>query len=77
MIYIHTHTHTHAKAQLSYRYTYLLKHLFQSECRILMLKQSPENLVLQAVMDENEADREKGNITSIMLNKEKVMSLMH
>ena len=42
-----------------------------------MLKQSPENLVLQAVMDENEADREKGNITSIMLNKEKVMSWIH
>ena len=42
-----------------------------------MLKQSPENLVLQAVMDENEADREKGNITSIMLNNEKVISLIH
>jgi len=43
----------------------------KSECRILMLKQSPENLVLQAVMDEFEENREKGNLTAELLNKEK------
>ena len=37
-----------------------------------MLKQSPENLVLQAVMDEFEENREKGNLTAELLNKEKV-----
>ena len=38
-----------------------------------MLKQSPENLILQAVMDEHEDAREKNNITAEHLNKEKVM----
>ena len=37
-----------------------------------MLKQSPENLVLQAVMDEFEENREKGNLTAELLNREKV-----
>ena len=39
-----------------------------------MLKQSRENLVLQAVMDEYEENREKNNITAEILNKEKVSS---
>ena len=49
--------------------------LFQSECRIIMPteNQSPENLVLQAVMDEHDPEREKDNLTAIILNKEKVM----
>ena len=33
---------------------------------------TPENLVLQAVMDEFEENREKGNLTAEILNKEKV-----
>ena len=37
-----------------------------------MLKQSKENLVLQAVMDEFEENREKGNLTAEILNREKV-----
>lgn len=47
----------------------------KSECRILMLKQSPENLVLQAVMDEFEENREKGNLTAELLNREKMECL--
>ena len=35
---------------------------------------TPENLVLQAVMDEFEENREKGNLTAEILNKEKVKS---
>ena len=47
--------------------------LFQSECRIIMpIPQTPENLVLQAVMDEFEENREKGNLTAEILNKERV-----
>ena len=42
-----------------------------------MLKQSPENLVLQAVMDEFEENREKGNLTAELLNREKVQILEH
>ena len=48
---------------------------FQSECRILLLKQSKENIVLQAVMDEFEENREKGNLTSGLLNREKVRTI--
>ena len=48
-------------------------YLLQSECRIIMpIPQTPENLVLQAVMDEFEENREKGNLTAEILNKEKV-----
>ena len=48
-------------------------HLFQSECRIIMpIPQTPENLVLQAVMDEYEENREKGNLTAEILNRERV-----
>ena len=39
-----------------------------------MLKQSPENLVLQAVMDEFEEQRNKENLTAELLNREKVRS---
>ena len=46
--------------------------LFQSDCRILMLKHSAENIVLQAVMDEFEENREKNNLTAELLNREKV-----
>ena len=45
---------------------------FQSECRILLKKHSKENIVLQAVMDEFEENREKGNLTAELLNREKV-----
>ena len=37
------------------------------------IPQTPENLVLQAVMDEFEENREKGNLTAEILNKEKVI----
>jgi len=44
----------------------------KSECRIIMpIPQTPENLVLQAVMDEFEENRERGNLTAFILNKEK------
>ena len=36
------------------------------------IPQTPENLVLQAVMDEFEENREKGNLTAEILNREKV-----
>ena len=36
------------------------------------IPQTPENLVLQAVMDEFEENREKGNLTAELLNREKV-----
>ncbi len=45
----------------------------QSECRILMQKHADENIVLQAVMDEFEEMREKGNLTAHLLNREKVI----
>jgi len=43
----------------------------KSECRILLKKHSKENIVLQAVMDEFEENREKGNLTAELLNREK------
>lgn len=43
----------------------------KSECRILLKKHSNENIVLQAVMDEFEENREKGNLTAELLNREK------
>ena len=36
------------------------------------IPQTPENLVLQAVMDEYEENREKGNLTAEILNRERV-----
>ena len=36
------------------------------------LKHSDENIVLQAVMDEFDEHREKGNLTAELLNREKV-----
>ena len=36
------------------------------------IPQTPENLVLQAVMDEHEENREKGNLTAEILDREKV-----
>ena len=51
--------------------------LLQSECRIIMpIPQTPENLVLQAVMDEFEENRERGNLTAFILNKEKVFFMI-
>ena len=38
----------------------------------MLLKHSDENIVLQAVMDEFEENREKGNLTAELLNREKV-----
>ncbi len=37
-----------------------------------MQKHAGENIVLQAVMDEFEEMREKGNLTAHLLNREKV-----
>jgi hypothetical protein len=45
---------------------------FQSECRIQLEKHSNENIVLQAIMDEFEENREKGNVTAEILHREKV-----
>lgn len=50
---------------------------FQSECRILLLKHSNENIVLQAVMDEFEENREKGNLTAELLNREKASIIIN
>ena len=44
----------------------------QSECRIILKKHSGENIVLQAVMDEFEEQRNKDNLTAELLNREKV-----
>ena len=49
----------------------------QSECRIVPLKHSDENIVLQAVMDEFDEHREKGNLTAELLNREKVCKVQH
>ena len=49
----------------------------QSECRIVPLKHSDENIVLQAVMDEFDEHREKGNLTAELLNREKVRKVQH
>ena len=38
----------------------------------MLKKHSNENIVLQAVMDEFEENREKGNLTAELLNREKV-----
>ena len=38
----------------------------------MLKKHSKENIVLQAVMDEFEENREKGNLTAELLNREKV-----
>ena len=38
----------------------------------MLSKHSEENIVLQAVMDEFEENREKGNLTAELLNREKV-----
>ena len=55
-----------------YELLYIFFFKFQSECRILLKKHSNENIVLQAVMDEFEENREKGNLTAELLNREKV-----
>ena len=49
--------------------------LFQSDCRILLQKHSGENLVLHAIMDEFEENRAAGNLTTELLNKEKVIRI--
>ena len=41
------------------------------------LKHSDENIVLQAVMDEFDEHREKGNLTAELLNREKVRKVQH
>ena len=41
---------------------------------MVLKKQSGENLVLQAVMDEFEENREAGNVTAELLNREKVFN---
>ena len=43
----------------------------------MLLKHSDENIVLQAVMDEFEENREKGNLTAELLNREKVTDLKY
>ena len=51
---------------------FILFFLLQSECRIILKKHSGENIVLQAVMDEFEEQRNKDNLTAELLNREKV-----
>ena len=41
----------------------------------MLKKHSNENIVLQAVMDEFEENREKGNLTAELLNREKVTTI--
>ena len=53
---------------------FILFFLLQSECRIILKKHSGENIVLQAVMDEFEEQRNKENLTAELLNREKVRS---
>lgn len=44
----------------------------QSECRVVLHKQSGENIILQAIMEEFQENRDSGNLTNYLLNKEKV-----
>ncbi len=39
---------------------------------MVLQKHTEENIVLQALMDEHELNREIGNLTSEILNREKV-----
>ncbi len=39
----------------------------------MLQKQAGENLVLQAILEENEAMREVGNLTAMLLHREKVI----
>ena len=55
-----------------YEFIILLFFFLQSECRIILKKHSGENIVLQAVMDEFEEQRNKDNLTAELLNREKV-----
>ena len=55
-------------------YNFFIIFLLQSECRIILKKHSGENIVLQAVMDEFEEQRNKENLTAELLNREKVRS---
>ena len=55
-------------------YNFFIIFLLQSECRIILKKHSGENIVLQAVMDEFEEQRNKENLTAELLNREKVCS---
>ena len=57
-----------------YEFIILLFFFLQSECRIILKKHSGENIVLQAVMDEFEEQRNKENLTAELLNREKVRS---
>jgi hypothetical protein len=43
----------------------------KSDCRMMLQKHTGENLVLQAIMDEHEENRELGNLTADILNREK------
>ncbi|TRY71008.1 hypothetical protein TCAL_10692 [Tigriopus californicus] len=43
----------------------------KSECRVIPHKQSGENMILQAVMEEFQENRDSGNLTNYLLNKEK------
>ncbi len=45
----------------------------KSDCRMLLQAHENENLVLQAVMDEFDLNREVGNLTAELLNREKVI----
>ena len=57
---------------LAFTYLPVLLYFMQSDCRIIKRSHIEENLVLQAVMDEHEENREVGNITTEILNREKV-----
>ena len=49
-----------------------VSHQFQSECQVILLQHSGENLVLQAILDD--PAKENGTVVSKteLLNKEKV-----
>jgi hypothetical protein len=43
---------------------------------MMLQKHTGENLVLQAIMDEHEENRELGNLTADILNREKVTNTL-
>ena len=47
----------------------------QSDCRMHMHLRTSENIVLQALMDEHQENRDLQNLTSEILNREKVRLL--
>lgn len=46
----------------------------KSDCRMFMHMRTSENIVLQALMDEHQENRDLQNITAEILNREKVLA---